>query len=160
MTKDEMWAIGLFEGEGCISITKNNGRTFPDVTLCSTDKDTIDNFHSIINFGNLTGPYKRRKGTKPIWRWRLTQNKQIENLLERWLPFLSSRRRMRAIEVLTLNKERLNDVKEQRSRCKKGHLKDDKNTYIYNNLKFCKKCRKMAVDAYRNKTKQRKIQND
>lgn len=47
------WAAGLFEGEGCITVS--NGR--PVMRLNSTDADTPRRFCEIVGAGKVYGPY-------------------------------------------------------------------------------------------------------
>jgi hypothetical protein len=59
------WAAGLFEGEGCSTLS--NGR--PVMRLNSTDEDTPRRFCEIVAAGKVYGPYPRMPPRKPVWIW-------------------------------------------------------------------------------------------
>ena len=100
---DVAWAAGFFEGEGCIKATKK-GR-FDAISLNNTDKDVIERFVDIVNYGNVNGPYKsggrKHKPTyKPHWAWVVGKKSEVKRILEMFLPYLGKRRRQRAEQAL------------------------------------------------------------
>lgn len=99
------WAIGLFEGEGTITIRQQRvGRCYGGVELSleTTDEDVIRRLPTAIGMGTVTGPHHRpsRPEKKLTWRWRLGKEAQIRELLVLWVPHLGTRRRARALEAL------------------------------------------------------------
>lgn len=143
------WAVGLFEGEGCIGILK--GCNGVSLQLQTTDKDVLEKFVSIIGLGKVTGPY-RQKSFKPHykdrWQWHLSNSRDIKPLLELWLPFLGARRNKKAIEalkVLAANK-RVN----KSTHCARGHLRAA-NTYVAPNgmTSYCRLCATINMQAHR-----------
>lgn len=64
-----VWAAGLFEGEGHISVRANGVRAM----IVMTDLDVLETFKT--NFGGTLLKQKIRKGKehwKSIWKWPLT----------------------------------------------------------------------------------------
>ena len=105
-TEKLIWACGLFEVEGCFSIKKANAKkhthAYISANLGTTDKDAIEQFHSIVGFGKLYGPYMFKKATKPIYRWSTTQTEDVQKLIKLFYPLLSDRRQSRCRELLEL----------------------------------------------------------
>ena len=97
---DVAWAAGFFEGEGCIKAQKN-GR-FEVLSLNNTDKDVIERFVNIVNYGNLCGPYttKKKPTYKPYWSWAVGKKAEVKRILEMFLPYLGKRRKQRAEQAL------------------------------------------------------------
>ena len=96
------WAAGFFEGEGCIKTQKAN---YQAICINNTDKDVIERFVSIVNYGNLNGPYKsngrKHKPThKPYWSWEISKKSEVKRILEMFLPYLGKRRSQRAEQAL------------------------------------------------------------
>lgn len=103
MDKEQiMWAVGLFEGEGCIFLTETKPNYFvPGITLTTTDEDVIRRFHRIIGMGRVRGPYNhKRPNSKPAYVWRLTGVVGVSEVLLAFAPWLGERRSARAAEVL------------------------------------------------------------
>lgn len=101
------WAAGLFEGEGCISISKGSGgRAYPVLCLASTDLDTLQRFHEAIGHVGTLWSYARKVKAahhKPLWEWRMRGHDDVSALLDRLKPFLGQRRSARAEEVLRMS---------------------------------------------------------
>lgn len=95
------WAVGLFEGEGCISPVKTRSSVSIRLTLASTDEDVVRRF-ALAATGNtcqINGPHIRGAHYKPFWKWEKA-GIQAETFLKRAVPFLGERRTARALEVL------------------------------------------------------------
>lgn len=84
------WAAGLYEGEGSIFV--NSGR-YVYLTVYSTDKDVINKFSKIVNFGNLIGPYPRVGNRKSIYGLQLYGWDKVEYFTNKMYPYLGKRRR-------------------------------------------------------------------
>lgn len=104
--QDLMWAIGLFEGEGCIGLHRA-GRTKADhvrdtrLTVISTDLDVLERFNDVVGCGKITRASNASSlGKKEQWQWRLSRQTDVRALLHRMRPFLGSRRRAAADVVL------------------------------------------------------------
>jgi hypothetical protein len=97
-----MWAVGLFEGEGCI-FTKHCRRTsgkidnYPALVVTSTDKDTLVHFLLVVG-GRVNGPYKNG-GYKPVWRWRAQALTDTTKIIKWFYPYLGKRRQQCARKV-------------------------------------------------------------
>ncbi len=103
LTLNEMWAIGLFEGEGSIVTPTGRGRSSVlIIQMC--DEDVLRKFNSIVGVGHISGPYNYNKNKnvryKSVWKWSTAKRDDVRKLLTRWLPFLGERRKVRAISAL------------------------------------------------------------
>jgi hypothetical protein len=143
LTKDEYWAIGLFEGEG--SIVFGRGRSVV-LSMQMTDKDMIERIRRITGRGLLSGPYQYGLH-KQTWCWRVHTGTDVKGLLLRWLPVLSERRKKKALEAL-VRLEKLGE-RSVRGFCYKGHPWTKENTYISPKSQFrmCRACRKSKQEG-------------
>lgn len=101
---DFSWAVGLFEGEGCIHVgSRKRNETRHRLELNMTDADVVERFQKIVGVGVIDGPYPPR-GTerKQRYTWRTYRQHEIKELLERMYPLLSARRRRKADEMFAL----------------------------------------------------------
>ena len=97
MSIDEAWAIGLFEGEGCIAIEKRCASAF--LTLKTTDPDVLYRLQEIWG-GRVRVATKSPSNIKQPYVWNLQNKKVVRRILERILPFLSHRRACKALDAL------------------------------------------------------------
>lgn len=97
------WAAGLFEGEGCITFwtAKDTGNVYIQCVLGTTDRDVLENFQSIIGFGNIHAE-KFDERYKQSWRWSVSSFEKCQAVIAMLWPWLGRRRKARALEVLTL----------------------------------------------------------
>ena len=100
-----IWASGLFEGEGSISVRQSRAHgkhyKYLSLQLSNTDKDTMQKFYCIVKVGALCGGrrgYVLKGKRKRVWKWAVSGHK-AETLCKRLLPFLGLRRNQRAHEV-------------------------------------------------------------
>ena len=93
-----MWAVGLFEGEGCIThSTTRHGKKRPKLAIAMTDKDIMQRFVDFIGYGIL----RERKGTnKPAYEWQTEKESEVIRILDMFLPHLGQRRAYKALNVL------------------------------------------------------------
>lgn len=97
---EQAWAAGLFEGEGWITM-RNQDIPSAQMGLASTDKDTVERFHSAI--GGLGGVFTRNyqnPNHKLQWVWQSGKFEHIQAIISLLWPGLNERRRTRAAEVL------------------------------------------------------------
>lgn len=95
------WAAGLFEGEGCFTVSLSQGKyASPRVKLRSTDEDVVRRFHSIMGLGAVREePYfSRKSGYKTQWEW-YARSSEVIRAIDLLLPWMGERRTQRAKEV-------------------------------------------------------------
>ena len=89
------WAVGIFEGEGCLTYIKPNDAWEMKVTM--TDMDVLWSFYEAIGFeGNLNGLRKspsQKEHHKPWGQWKTGKRDLINELVIRMYPYLHERRR-------------------------------------------------------------------
>ena len=96
MSTDWYWALGLFEGEGCIHIRKNKPQAHLFVGM--TDLDVLTKLQKIWG-GSITKQTAPRNPTwKQAWRWNLYKKEAVSNILVTILPYLSDRRACKALD--------------------------------------------------------------
>ena len=97
MTVEEAWAIGLFEGEGCIFVEK---RCYSAVLrVKTTDLDVAKRLQDVWG-GRVSEATMCSSNKKQPYNW-ILQNKQVvRNILERILPYLSERRACKASDAI------------------------------------------------------------
>ena len=100
MNPDLAWAVGLFEGEGCISILDMPRRRHVKLVLGSTDEDVVRRFAAVVECGCVNGPYSPKKG-RPLWRWEAAAQLDVAAVLSAMLPLLGERRRSVAAEAIS-----------------------------------------------------------
>lgn len=94
---DRAWAAGLFEGEGCITMTGK--LKSPRLKLQMTDFDIVRRFKRIVKCGNLClAKFKNRK-YKVQLVWFTGRKATVAKVLEMLMPYFGLRRRKRAKEV-------------------------------------------------------------
>ena len=102
--EDIIWAAGLFEGEGSISITTiASGKMYPRIKIKMTDEDTIKKFASI--FGLTHRSVQKDKSWKSHYKdaWYAdSSGKRAVAILYMIFPWLGERRKCRVEEVLSL----------------------------------------------------------
>ena len=91
-----MWAVGLFEGEGCIT----HGRNHFVLKLAMTDKDIVDRFAELMGVGNVHEQKPQKEGYKTQYCWRIQRKAEIIRILDMFLPHLGHRRAHKALDVL------------------------------------------------------------
>jgi len=95
------WATGLFEGEGTITVSNEQ----LVVRLVNTDEAVVRRLAEIVPFGTIYGPYDRQERDgfrrKPLWVWIASRESGLDALALMW-PWLSSRRRKRALELTSI----------------------------------------------------------
>lgn len=106
---ERAWLAGLFEGEGCVSLSRSkhvlkDGRrsqsVYPVVVMASTDLDIIKKFKRLAGFGRVHGPYWLKLSTKPQWVWRGSGWHCVRALWQLIGKHLGKRRKGRFREVL------------------------------------------------------------
>ena len=144
------WAAGLFEGEGCFSMSSRGlgNAKRPSVYIGSTDKDVIDRFHAIVGRGKRSFEFRKGQGSKKsFYIWRSGAFETFQFIICLFWNWLGIRRRNRAKEILSL--VRLVKTNRIKTHCPKGHTyskeygKGTKESYRY-----CEECRRSRVKLY------------
>ena len=97
MSYEDFWAIGLFEGEGCISIEKRCKSAY--VQLKTTDPDVLIRLQQIWG-GRVNEATWCKSNKKQPYVWRLQNKARVKALLIQILPYLSARRACKALDAL------------------------------------------------------------
>lgn len=126
------WAAGLFEGEGCLRVSRNRrGNLSPMICLQMTDRDMVQRFKDILEGrGDVRGPWDKGPGRKPMYAVDICGRTDVKRVMQSFLPWLGTRRTAKAIEVLALI-DTLDAAAAQRAKhCPHGHLRSPENTYV------------------------------
>jgi hypothetical protein len=143
-------AIGLFEGEGCISHSKRTRkdgvvRRYPQMSLSMTCEDVVRKFHDAVGYGKVYSHSPKKDGWKPFWVWSLSSAREIETLLTTFIPFLGEKKQQEARKILDICSE-IGPVMRDRRHCKNGHEYTEANTaYVANGQyrqRICRLCKK------------------
>lgn len=141
------WAAGIMEGEGYFGIRRGKDLT---IQLTMTDKDVVDKFAAIFNFGSK----KERKlpSGKVAYSWTSTNQRQTAGLMMTLLTLMGKRRAEKIVMCLQAWKEKRLPNKMQ-STCKHGHLLEGDNLKITHEGKYtkrrCIECGKLRQRKYR-----------
>jgi hypothetical protein len=137
---DIAWAAGLFEGEGCWNfyVPRSGSKTNrTQARLGMTDEDVVRRFATVVGCGKVRGPVNRGNPEhKPMFEWYIQRRKHVLALIELFWPYMGTRRRAKAQEILDLNEAR---PLEERTHCPQGHA------YAGDNLRLEKITRKGVV---------------
>ncbi len=137
---DLAWAAGLFEGEGCITLSKN----CPVLQLNMTDQDVVQHFHRVVGFGTVAGPYPKGGGPhKPYWVWRCSGTEYPQALIAMLWEWLGGRRRRRAMTVLATCHAAplaLLVVNRSKTACPRGHPYNVIASGKYKGKRYCRVC--------------------
>ena len=138
------WAIGLFEGEGCISIKRRlrDPRARVELELHTTDRDIAERFKTLAGCGRVSFIPRRNPKHKPIWSWCIGDHQHVKRLLVEWLPYLGRRRRAKALDALVIIEQFEHDSQRVCPSCGKP--------FIAKNLK-AKFCSQLCGVRYRRK---------
>jgi hypothetical protein len=99
---DFAWFIGLFEGEGTIVVHRTRRWNYLHMAISMTDEDVVRQAQKVVG-GNVNGPSRPPSlgaHCKSVWRWQINGH-EAHQLLMKMLPHLHSRRKNKAMEVLT-----------------------------------------------------------
>jgi hypothetical protein len=97
---DIAWAAGLFEGEGCLTIS---GTRWPHarLKLNMTDEEPVRRFHDIVGHGQVRQEDAQIKyGYKRQWEWYVGNKEGVAAVIHLLFQQLSPRRQARAAELL------------------------------------------------------------
>ena len=98
------WAAGLFEGEGCIFLSKD--KRHKRLALTMTDYDVVRKFAEVVSLPNnvslsqTNSLNKDGSPRKPAWACRTGRRADIVRILSMLLPYFGDRRAYKALNVL------------------------------------------------------------
>ena len=122
------WFVGIFEGEGSITVDKSKGGAGPTLQIRMTDEDVIQKVAHICNANYDTYQPTKRGVTgelyKTQYRVRISGRKAIE-MMELIQPYLSKRRK----EQYQVIKENYHPKKTYKT---EGYVPAVKKPYIFN----------------------------
>lgn len=97
---DIVYAAGLFDGEGSISLVKHriNRWHSPQVSIASTDYEVCEWFQSRFG-GTIVTKQPRQPNHSLSWDWRLTDRRALD-FLAKMRPYLVIKRKIRRIDLL------------------------------------------------------------
>jgi hypothetical protein len=93
------WLAGLFEGEGCIVVSRKKGKTSPSIALklAMTDEDVVT--HAATLWGTRVSRTVREKPFKTVFVTTVWGENAAAWLAD-FFPYLGSRRQAKALEAL------------------------------------------------------------
>ena len=97
MSIEEVWATGIFEGEGSIILQKASASAY--ITVSMTDLDVLERLQEIWG-GQIYIRKSQNPRWKTAWRWQVGGKDRVKNLLNKMLPFLSERRACKALDAI------------------------------------------------------------
>jgi hypothetical protein len=141
------YAAGLFEGEGCITVSRGRAR----LVISMTDKEPLQRVHAILG-GSIRGPYGPYTGNrKPHWQWMIERGDLVKEAYGLMEPWLSSRRQQRFQEVLPHISPHGSGGAAQRAKthCPRGHAYDKENTRINRTgSRSCRACHRAYMRVW------------
>lgn len=93
-----MWAAGLFEGEGSITIRKGRRQVTVQIRMC--DRDVIERFARWAQCRTAIGHRAYGNHWKDSWVWQTGRAQDIRRILEALRPHMGERRKARIDEAL------------------------------------------------------------
>lgn len=131
------YLAGLIDGEGHFRMQKNQAY----MSLEVTDKEIVDLAFSRSKIGKLYGPYLRKDGRKPMWRWRVSNDKELVRLMLAIYPLVCPRRQEQMIPLIDWISSRVPKLKEcANSKCNESFLPTGKSGNQINRLYCSQHC--------------------
>ncbi len=152
--EDIAWSAGFFEGEGCI-VARNK---YPSLNVAQVDPEPLYKMQTALGVGLVRGPYLRPSASankSPHYEYHVHGFERVQHALVLMWPWLSQRRRNKAIEVLTLAQStpplRIRNpegftLPQNRTHCPRGHEYNKENTL---RTKLGRRCRACAREKRR-----------
>jgi hypothetical protein len=105
------WAAGLFDAEGCTSLSDRSERKgYKDIEASVTQgggdrlpPEELARFMNCVALGRINGPYEQEGATQPVYRWRIHRLDEVRSMLHVLLPWVGTvkrRQAFRAIQVI------------------------------------------------------------
>jgi hypothetical protein len=103
------WGAGLFDAEGCVSLTRHGthaGYKVIDgaVTQGGSDgvPEELERFRSLTAVGKNYGPYEQEGANEPIYRWRAETPDKVRRVVHVLLPWLGEIKRQQALAAIAV----------------------------------------------------------
>ena len=149
--KDIYWAAGIMEGEGWFGCSKDAGiEKGLTAALTMTDKDVVDKFASIFNFG--TRKARVLPSGKTAYKWSVTNQAKAAGFMMTLFPLMGIRRQEKITQCLSTWMARPLP-KKQWTHCKSGHELTGDNLKITTEGKYqkrrCIECSRLRTQKYR-----------
>ena len=156
------WAAGIFEGEGCMSLTYS--KTVPHAArrvrlqVGMTDRDIIERLHYIWPGVPMVArnSHPNYPGAKMMFMWRVNKCAEVERILHAMLPWLGERRSQRANELLAAIAAMPPAGTSGKTHCKNGHALTPENlAQRERGYRRCQICRRASWRASNEKRRNR-----
>jgi hypothetical protein len=104
MTDYELgWLAGIFEGEGCVSVTNTSGPSRKQrqwsAIVNMTDEDVVRRFHRTVGIGSVRPePHPPHKTS---WRWKIARQEDVLNFCALLGPHMGTRRMAKMLTCLS-----------------------------------------------------------
>ena len=132
-TNDLYWIAGILEGEGYFGL---HGKGYLSIQVTMTDKDVIDRYSSIVNFGSRCE--RLLPSGKTAYGWRSNHQSNNAGLMMTLLSLMGERRKNKIMECL--ERWKLTPLpKKQWTHCKHGHELLGDNLKIVQEGKYTKR---------------------
>jgi hypothetical protein len=87
------WAAGFVEGEGYIGfvLERKPNKDYPRLkfTVCQTNREPLDTLKSILDCGNVRGPYGPYSGNRqPHYQFNIHLDNEVIEATEKLMPYL------------------------------------------------------------------------
>jgi hypothetical protein len=104
-TREELaWAGGFYDGEGCMSVRKDN--THVRVQLGQANLEVLQKFQRILGVGYISGPYRQRQ-TEAFWMWQALGYEELQAAVALLWDFVSTPKREQIMRTLPNDRRRL-----------------------------------------------------
>jgi hypothetical protein len=120
------WAAGFLEGEGCFTKT----RSCITVSASQVQFQPLEKLQKLLGGKNYY--YESRKPKhSPYYRW-VTYGEKAEEIMKALFPLMSPKRQYRISELLSFYAALpgRNYVRTGRTHCKRGHIRNEENSYV------------------------------
>jgi hypothetical protein len=99
---DLYWLAGIIEGEGCFStgVPKGKRSARIRVRVSMADKDVVMRCMEITSLGHVAVRAQHGIGTKDLWGWTVTTQKDTAALMMTLYPLMGVRRQAKIRECL------------------------------------------------------------
>ncbi|MDP9245222.1 MAG: hypothetical protein M3O64_01095 [Chloroflexota bacterium] len=103
------WAAGLFDAEGCTSLSDRSSRKGYKAIEASVTQggggpvpEELARFMECVAIGRVNGPYEQEGANEPVYRWRLHTVDDVRSMLHVLLPWLGAVKRNQALAAIAV----------------------------------------------------------